>query len=90
MGDSQQEDERLRAIVAAGMQDTLADKETYARAFGAFREYAQDAARKEAGNWVLGWVKWLVGKAILGVIVVAVLWWVGGLPAVLAWLKVKQ
>lgn len=91
MSDSEQlsDEARLRAVVAQGMQDALADKQTYERAFGAFKEYAQETASKEAGNFVLGWIKWVIGKVVLATVVIFILWYSGGMPAVLAYLKVK-
>lgn len=93
VGEDNKEDERLRAIVADGVENGLAklitNKEVFLRAFATFTEAAQETAKKEAGNWLIGWIKWVIGKAVLGCLLVFVLWYTGGLPAVLTYLKVK-
>jgi hypothetical protein len=53
------------------------------------KAHLRDAAEAESGRWVIGWLGWLARKAALGLAVVAVMYYTGGLPAVLTWLKVK-
>lgn len=79
----------IQASVAAGVKSAIADTETWAAGFSAMQEQLAQAAQRESGKWVVGWIGWLVKKAALGVAVIAVLYYTGGLPAVLAWLKVK-
>jgi hypothetical protein len=80
----------IQASVTAGVKSAIADPDTWAAGFAAMQTQLAQAAQRESGKWVVGWIGWLVKKAALGVAVVAVLYYTGGLPAVLAWLKVKQ
>ncbi len=82
--------EQVRASVQAGVQAAFADPATWETGITAIKRHLSDAAEKESGRWVVGWIKWLMKKAALGVAILAVLYYTGGLPAVLAWLKVKQ
>jgi hypothetical protein len=79
----------IQASVRAGVQSAIADPETWKAGFAAMQEQLAQAAQRESGKWVVGWIGWVVKKMALGVAVVAVLYYTGGLPAVLAWLKVK-
>lgn len=94
VGDENKEDERLRSIVADGVEHGLSklltNKDVFVKAFDAFAEAAQDKAKKEAGGMVIGWVKWVLGKAVLGSVIIFMLWYTGGLPAVLTYMKVKS
>lgn len=82
--------EQIRQATALGVQRAIADPQTWAAGFKAFREYAGVAAQREAGGYVVGWFKWLVGKVAVGLLFIIVLYLAGGLPAVLAFLKVKS
>ena len=89
-GDVEKRDlDAIQASVAAGVQSAIADPQTWALGFAAMQKHLGIAAQQESGKWVIGWVKWLFNKALVGAIVLAVLWITGGLPAVLAYLKVK-
>ena len=79
----------ITAATAAGVKSAIADPDTWKAGFAAMQEQLAEAAQRESGRWIVGWLGWLVRKAALGVAVVAVLYYTGGLPAVLAWLKVK-
>lgn len=79
----------IQASVSAGVKSAIADPDTWAAGFAAMQEQLSKAAQRESGKWVVGWIGWLVKKTALGVVVIAVLYYTGGLPAVLAWLKVK-
>lgn len=79
----------IQASVAAGVKAAIADPDTWAAGFSAMQEQLSKAAQRESGKWVVGWIGWLVKKAALGIAVIGVLYYTGGLPAVLAWLKVK-
>lgn len=81
--------EAITAATAAGVKAAIADPDTWAKGFEAMQTQLAQAAQRESGRWIIGWMGWLVRKAALGVAVVAVLYYTGGLPAVLAWLKVK-
>lgn len=79
----------IQASVSAGVKSAIADPDTWAKGFEAMQTQLAMAAQRESGKWLVGWIGWLVRKAALGVAVVAVLYYTGGLPAVLAWLKIK-
>lgn len=79
----------IQASVSAGVKAAIADPDTWAKGFEAMQTQLATAAQRESGKWLVGWIGWLVRKAALGVAVVAVLYYTGGLPAVMAWLKVK-
>lgn len=81
--------DQITAAVERGVVSAIAKPETWAGGFEAMQQQLTKAAQRESGKWVVGWIGWLVRKAALGVAVVAVLYYTGGLPAVLAWLKVK-
>lgn len=79
----------IEASVAAGVKSAIADPATWSAGFEAMGAHLRDAAQAESGRWVIGWLGWLVKKIALGIAIVAVLYYTGGLPAVVAWLKVK-
>ena len=81
--------DQITAATAVGVKAAIADPDTWAAGFAAMQFQLARAAQRESGKWVVGWIGWLVRKAALGIAVVAVLYYTGGLPAVLAWLKVK-
>lgn len=81
--------DQITAATAAGVRAAIADPDTWAAGFAAMQDQLAKAAQRESGKWIVGWIGWLVRKAALGIAVVAVLYYTGGLPAVLAWLKVK-
>lgn len=79
----------IKLATSAGVKDAIADPETWRVGIAAMQEALASAAQRESGKWLVGWLGWLVKKAALAVAVVAVLYYTGGLPAVLAWMKVK-
>lgn len=81
--------DQISEATALGVQRAIADPATWAAGFKAFREYAGEATQREAGSYIVGWFKWLVGKVAIGLLFIVVLYLAGGLPAVLAFLKVK-
>ena len=81
--------DQITAAVERGVVAAIANPDTWAGGFAAMQDQLAKAAQRESGKWVVGWIGWLVKKAALGVAVIAVLYYTGGLPAVLAWLKVK-
>lgn len=79
----------ITASTSAGVRAAIADPDTWRVGIAAMQEALSSAAQRESGKWLVGWMGWLVKKAALGVAIVAVLYYTGGLPAVLAWMKVK-
>lgn len=79
----------IQASVAAGVKSAIADPQTWEMGFTAMQEQLAKAAQRESGKWVIGWLGWLMKKAALSVAVIAVLYYTGGLAAVVAWLKIK-
>ena len=79
----------VKAATYAGVKDAIADPETWRLGIDAMQQALSSAAQRESGKWVVGWVAWALKKAALAVAVVGVLYYTGGLPAVLAWMKVK-
>ena len=79
----------IKASVEAGVQSAIANPKTWELGFAAMQQQLGAAAQRESGKWVVGWLGWVIKKAALGVAVIAVLYYTGGLPAVLAWMKVK-
>ncbi|QOR55730.1 MAG: hypothetical protein YHS30scaffold667_26 [Phage 65_10] len=82
-------DDPTRAAVRAGFQDVLDDPDTYRKVISSFRDQAGTMARDEAGNWILGWLKWAFGRAFVTAVLIVVLWKVGGIPAVLTYFGVQ-
>lgn len=85
----QKELDAIQGAVSAGVKSAIADPDTWAAGFSAMQEQLANAAARESGKWVIGWLGWLVKKAALGIAVVAVLYYTGGMSAVVAWLKIK-
>ena len=81
--------EDISAATAAGVKRAIADPQTWADGFKAFQTYAAEATKREAGSYIVGWFKWLISKVAMGMLFIIVLYLAGGLPAVLAFLKVK-
>lgn len=79
----------VKAATSAGVREAIADPQTWSLGLAAMQEALAGAAQRESGKWLVGWLGWLLKKAALGVAVVGVLYYTGGLPAVLAWMKVK-
>jgi hypothetical protein len=79
----------IKLATSEGVRDVIADPETWRIGIAAMQEALASAAQRESGKWVVGWLGWMIKKAALAVAVVAVLYYTGGLPAVLAWMKVK-
>lgn len=79
----------VKAATSAGVREAIADPHTWQLGIAAMQDALAQAAQRESGKWLVGWLGWLLKKAALGVAVVAVLYYTGGLPAVLAWMKVK-
>ena len=82
--------DEVKAAVAAGVQAAFADPATWETGIAAIKRHLSGAAERESGRWLIGWGKWLMKKLALGVAIIAVLYYTGGLPAVAAWLKVGK
>lgn len=81
--------DQISNATTLGVQRAIADPQTWAAGFRAFQTYAAQAAQNEAGSYVVGAIKWFVSKVAIGMLFIVVLYLAGGLPAVLAFLKVK-
>lgn len=79
----------IQASVTAGVKSAIADPDTWRAGFAAMQEQLAQAAQRESGKWVIGWLGWLLKKFALSIAVIGVLYYTGGLAAVVAWLKVK-
>lgn len=73
------------AMVAQGIVAAVGDPATWE----AMRSGMRKSAEKAAGGWVMGSVKWAFDKVLAGVVVLILVYSVGGLPALLALLKIK-
>lgn len=80
-------DHPVRAAVRAGGRDLAGDPAFMSAILTNLREQAGEMAKNEAGSWVLGWVRWFIGKTLVGLLIMLVLWKTGGMAAVLAWLN---
>lgn len=80
----------IEASVSAGVKSAISDPQTWAFALQAIQEQLSQAAQRESGKWIIGWLGWIVKKAALFFAVMAVLYYTGGLPAVLSWLKLAK
>ena len=72
-------------MVAEGIVAAVGDPATWE----AMRSGMRKSAEKAAGGWVMGSVKWAFDKVLAGVVVLILVYSVGGLPALLAMLKLK-
>lgn len=81
--------EAIQASVAAGVKSAIADPDTWAVGFQAMQSQLSAAAQRESGKWVIGWLSWLFKRALGFCLILGVLYYTGGLSAVLAFLKVK-
>jgi hypothetical protein len=79
----------IEASVSAGVKSAIADPETWRVGFAAMQEQFSQAAQRESGKWLIGWAGWLFKKAVGFLVILGVLYYTGGLTAVLAYLKVK-
>lgn len=74
---------------AAGTRAAIADPETWRAGLAAMQEALSTAAQKESGRWIMGWFGWMLRKAAGAAVIIGVLYYTGGLGAVVAYLKVK-
>lgn len=79
----------IQASVAAGVKSAIADPHTWELGFAAMQQQLSNAAQRESGKWLIGWLGWVLKRAAAFLAILGVLYYTGGLPAVLAWMKVK-
>ncbi|MBL8307221.1 MAG: hypothetical protein JNM33_11030 [Rubrivivax sp.] len=84
-GKFDQLERHVPAMVAQGIVAAVGDPNTWA----AMRQGMRKSAEQAAGGWVMGTIKWAFDKALAGVVVLILVYSVGGLPALLAMLKLK-
>lgn len=75
----------IPGLMADGIRAAVGDPETWAAARRGMSQQAQNAA----GGWVLGMLRFAIDKALWAIIAVIAIYWAGGLPALLALLKLK-
>lgn len=81
--------EAITAATEAGVQRAIGNPDTWKLGFAAMQEALTELAQRGSGKWFVDWIGWLFKKALLGLAVLIVLYYTGGLPAVMAWLKLK-
>ncbi len=79
----------IQASVAAGVKSAIADPQTWELGFIAMQEQLSRAAQRESGKWLMGWLGWMLKKAAAFVVILGVLYYTGGLTAVITYLKLK-
>lgn len=75
--------ENVRQAVADGIRLAVADPDMWSDALAAMQKHAQ----KEAGGWLLGWIKGMLSKAALFAMIGLGVYALGGWSALLALLK---
>lgn len=78
-------EQSVPAMVAKGLRDFASDPDSWI----AVREGMRKSAERTAGGWLMSTVRWAFGKAFAGLVVLVVVYNLGGLPALLALLKLK-
>jgi len=84
-GKFDQLERHVPAMVAQGIVAAVGDPATWE----AMRSGMRKSAEKAAGGWVMSTIKWAFDKALAGVVVLILVYSVGGLPALLAMLELK-
>ena len=79
----------IAAASEAGTQRAIGNPDTWVMGLTALQEALMRMAQRGSGKWFVDWIGWMFRKAILGLVILVVLYYTGGLPAVLAWLKIK-
>jgi len=74
---------QMHAAVVDGLREVASDPEFWAAAAGAMRKHAQ----QQAGGFVMGALGALVSRVMLIAVAVWAVYSLGGLPALVAWLK---
>jgi len=79
----------IAQAVAHGIATAVASPATWQAGFEALAKYAQERAQREAGNWLFRGLRLVIGKALGFAFLFLALYYLGGVTAVLAYLKVK-
>lgn len=74
---------QMHAAVVDGLREVASDPEFWAAAAAAMRKHAQ----QQAGGFVMGALGALVSRLMLIAVAVWAVYSLGGLPALIAWLK---
>lgn len=74
---------QMHAAVVDGLRDVASDPEFWAAAAGAMRKHAQ----QQAGGFVMGTLGALLSRALIVCVALWAVYSLGGLPALVAWLK---
>jgi hypothetical protein len=75
----------MRAAVRDGFRDIVSDPETYRNIKQGLTAYA----KSEAGDWTIGVVGSVLRWILRGVLLLILLYYVGGLPALFAYFKTR-
>lgn len=78
-------EDRIPDLMARGIVAAVGSPDTWTAAKKAMRKEAQDAA----GGWLLGLVKFAVDKVMWAGLFLLAVYWVGGVPALVALFKMK-
>lgn len=77
--------EQIPELMARGIVTAVGSPETWTAAKKAMRKEAQDAA----GGWLLGMFKFAIDKVMWAGLFLLAVYWVGGMPALVALFKMK-
>lgn len=77
------DDNQIRREVAAGIRDALSDPDTWEVAFEAFNKYAQS----RTGKMLLGGIGVVFRRLVFVGLILAGVYAIGGLPAIIALFK---
>lgn len=77
--------EQIPELMARGIVAAVGSPDTWTAAKKAMRKEAQDAA----GGWLLGMLKFAVDKVMWAGLFLLAVYWVGGMPALVALFKIK-
>ncbi len=79
----------IEVATAAGVKAAIADPATWTAGFAALQDALGQAAARESGKWLIGWLGWLFKRAVGFCVVLGALYYTGGLTAVITFLKLK-
>lgn len=78
-------EDRIPELMARGIVAAVGSPDTWTAAKKAMRKEAQDAA----GSWTMGLLKFALDKGMWGALFLLAVYWVGGMPALAGFLKLK-
>lgn len=81
--DAERQRDLVRDAVAEGIRIAVSDPRLWSDALAAMQAHAQ----QQAGGWLLGWVKALISKALLFVVIGLGVYALGGWGALAAFFK---